>query len=159
VRLLLLSYIPSFVRTMTVNTGTTAAFDLNHQSIEVPNSRKPGQTGIYRSAIAGGELVTNPPHSNVRTLYENLQNSVKLYGKCPYLGTRYYDQKSKKWSSYVYQSYSEVAARASNFGSGLQNVYQKMNESNPNKANACHVGLYSVNRAEWVIADQGCLLL
>jgi len=140
-----------------VNTGTTAAFDLNHQSIEVPNSRKPGQTGIYRSAIAGGELVTNPPHSNVRTLYENLQNSFKLYGKCPYLGTRYYDQKSKKWSSYVYQSYSEVAARASNFGSGLQNVYQKMNESNPNKANACHVGLYSVNRAEWVIADQGCV--
>jgi long-chain acyl-CoA synthetase len=91
------------------------------------------------------EIIRQNPNSNgllepeIKTLYEVFRNGVKLSENSPCLGTRSGD-------SYVWSTYKEVEKRMEKFGSGLL-------ELSPKSKN---IGLYSINRPEWLIAEGGC---
>lgn len=53
---------------------------------------------------------------------------------------------------YKWISYSQVNQRLTNFGSGLLALRNMLQPGSP--ITQWHLGLYSINRPEWVIAEQ-----
>lgn len=82
----------------------------------------------------------------VATLCQNFARSERLFGNCRCLGTRRFESDGTR-GPYEFRTYKEIAALARYFGSGLKNLGAKRGE---------HIGIYSKNREEWVIADQAC---
>ena len=94
---------------------------------------------------------------------------MKISGNNPCLGTRAALSDGSA-GPYVWQTYNQVNTRLTNFGSGLvglglATVRAWCLLTNPGNAcmTACtcaqqraFVGLFSQNKAEWVIAEQGC---
>jgi long-chain acyl-CoA synthetase len=74
-----------------------------------------------------------------KTLYEVFRSGLKISRDNPCLGTRNGD-------SYIWLTYREVEKRFENFGSGLLNVLPSIK----------NVGIYSINRPEWLIAEGSC---
>ncbi|KAG9302450.1 hypothetical protein G9A89_006414 [Geosiphon pyriformis] len=120
-------------------------------SIELPNSRKPGQTGIYRNAFYP-ETLTVSFSPNVTTLYDNFQNAIKISRNRHCIGHRPYNKNAQKYENYVWQTYQEVADRATLFGSGL--IYLSETVVKNPETQQWPVGIYSNNRPEWFITDQ-----
>lgn len=65
-----------------------------------------------------------------------------------FLGTRRIENGEGK--EYVFETYAHVAKRVRDFAAGLKHLGLK------EKAN---VGLFSINRSEWIIAEHGCFHL
>ncbi|CAG8587684.1 8982_t:CDS:10 [Acaulospora morrowiae] len=123
-------------------------------SVELPNSRKPGQTGIYRNALRPDSLiVTFRP--DVKTLYENFQYALKISEDRPFLGHKPFNKSTRKYEPYSWQTYKQVAERVTNFGSGLMHLNDNVIK-NP-KSGQWTVGIYSNNRPEWFITDMANL--
>ncbi|KAF9904001.1 hypothetical protein EC991_003147 [Linnemannia zychae] len=96
------------------------------QAVELPGTRRPGQTG----------LLTSP--------------------NGPLLGERSFDPVSKAFGAYEWQTYVDVAARTTRFGSGLIHLHQQANGlSEP--AQGWSVGIWSINRSKWSMADIACV--
>eukprot|EP00906_Rhabdomonas_costata_P033434 RCo047128 len=127
----------------------------------VPNSedRAKGLGAIHRhpSTVNGlhGVFATGE-----RTLYETFQGGLKKSPNSPCLGHRPITGKDAKGAPvagpYVWQTYTEVFTRASNFGSGLMNldlvpVLPGTSITGPLRT----LGFFLKNRPEWVIAEQG----
>ncbi|KAJ3317208.1 Long chain acyl-CoA synthetase 7 peroxisomal [Blyttiomyces sp. JEL0837] len=89
----------------------------------------PGEGKPRRNAFLKNGLVALP--EGINSLYENFLSGVKASGP------------------FVWQSYNEIHKRVKNLGSGM--VKRGL------KANA-NIGLFSINRAEWVIAEQSCFM-
>jgi long-chain acyl-CoA synthetase len=84
-------------------------------------------------------------------------NSVKHYGNRNCFGTRFplaTDPKTgiTTWSGYQWKSYNDVHKDRVLFGAGLMTVYDLYIQ---NKTPSWYLGIYSVNRYEWVVADLG----
>ncbi|KAI9144437.1 hypothetical protein BKA69DRAFT_1112327 [Paraphysoderma sedebokerense] len=131
------------------------------QSVELPGTRKPGQTGIYRNSLSPKELVSlHPLKKDVKTLYNNFQSAAKQFPNNPCLGHRSFNPTTKKWSGYQWQTYGQVAERSTDFGSGLLSLYDRHILSDSSSATVpkekWHLGLFSINRPEWAIAEQSC---
>jgi len=131
-------------------------FDLERQSTELPGTRRPGETGIYRNAKFTNELVVfaNP---QITTLYENFMWGLKTSRDNPCIGHRplipgVRDQPARR-GPYVWQTYKQVEQRITNFGSGLLRVVADLNLS---QQSGFHVGIWAVNRPEWFITDNAC---
>nr|CAG8580182.1 10906_t:CDS:10 [Entrophospora candida] len=120
-------------------------------AIELPNTKKPGQTGIYRN-INSQEKITDVPSTGVRTLYENFEYALKTYGDNNCIGHRPYNKLNRKYGLYEWQTYKQVGERRSNFGSGLLHLSETVVKNNKNQQ--WTVGIYSINRPEWFITDQ-----
>lgn len=84
-------------------------------------------------------------------MYENFQRTVVLAGNEPCMGYRPIDSKGTA-GSFVFQTYNEIAARVTNFGSGLV----ARNFLSPNSDNMKLLGIYSKNCVSWVVAEQAC---
>ncbi|CAB4032338.1 Long-chain-fatty-acid-- ligase 1, partial [Paramuricea clavata] len=111
--------------------------DPNEQSVEVP-----GEGRARRTALS--EELIEHFYDNVNTLYEGFMRGVQLAGDKPCLGWRKdYDQE------YQWLTYNEVDERALCFGSGLLELGV---EAGPET----FIGIYSQNKVEWVLAEQGC---
>ncbi|POW14163.1 hypothetical protein PSTT_03226 [Puccinia striiformis] len=92
--------------------------DLNHQSLEVPGTRKPGQTGHYRNAaFSKFTTVVTPEKQFPRTYYEVFNFGLgKSYDK-PCLGHRPTNPVTGELEPfYVWQSYKDVDRRRTDFG-------------------------------------------
>jgi len=82
----------------------------------------------------------------VHTVYDLFQRGVKLGGDNPFLGWKPAADKPFQWISY-----NEVNSRAKAFGDGLVKLgYEASNET--------RVGIYSQNRPEYIVVDQGFLV-
>ncbi|GBC10155.1 hypothetical protein RclHR1_09390011 [Rhizophagus clarus] len=114
-------------------------------SVELPGTRKPGQTGIYRNALSPDNL-TSTIRKEVTTLYENFQYALKISKDRNCIGYRSYNKSTGQYGPYTWQTYKQTADRIDNFGSGL--LY--LNEN----AEQWTVGIYANNRPEWFITDQ-----
>jgi len=78
----------------------------------------------------------------IRTLYDLWNDSIQKQSSRPCLGTR--KKVGEKVGEYEFQTYTQVGKRRDNLASGLLNLGHKTDEP---------IGLYSINRPEWVIAD------
>ncbi|KAI8993667.1 hypothetical protein BDB01DRAFT_832453 [Pilobolus umbonatus] len=130
-----------------------AKFSLDKQTYEVPNSRQPGQTGIYRNAIQTELQATFSP--KVKTTVDLFNTGLKMSKDRPCLGVRpIKNPATGERGPYEWQTYRQVNHRITNFGSGLMNhLNHTMNEPRTSKI---PIGIWSINRPEWTIADIAC---
>ncbi|TPX59839.1 hypothetical protein PhCBS80983_g02251 [Powellomyces hirtus] len=125
------------------------------QAVELPGTRPEdgSETGIFRSALSPEELVKDYP--TVKTIYDLLENTIKHHPKGNCLGHREVIGRDKngalRWSDYKWQNYKTVGERRLNLGAGLQYIFEDvLGGAVDEKYN---LGIYSINRPEWLIAD------
>ncbi|KAJ1980505.1 medium-chain fatty acid-CoA ligase faa2 [Dimargaris verticillata] len=102
----------------------------------------PGEGKPRRHFIQGDKPLLSAPEG-INSLYENFLRGVKLAGDDPFLGHR--TVVNGEAGEYEWESYNKILERVKNFGAGLIHLGLKANDT---------LGLYSVNRREWVIGEQ-----
>ena len=95
------------------------------QCITVPNSKEPGYSAVYRNAKYPDQLQAYET-SEVRTLYESFEQSVKKFPKHDCLGSREYNKVTKSWGPYVWKSYEEIHAWKTHIGGGLLTLFDQL---------------------------------
>ncbi|KAF9921706.1 hypothetical protein FBU30_008227 [Linnemannia zychae] len=142
-------------------TSSISLYDKDHQGTELPGTRRPGQTGIYRRCEYEDELRSVPasrPH--IRTVYDAFQHGINLNPNNPMLGHRPWDPVTKAFGPYVWQTYQQVNDRVSRFGAGLVHIHTQniLGLDSLQAEQGWRVGLWSINRAEWTIASTSSML-
>ncbi|KAG0285696.1 hypothetical protein BGZ96_010111 [Linnemannia gamsii] len=101
--------------------------------------------------------MSNPstrPH--LRNVYNTFQHGLAISPNRPFVGERAWDPISKTYGPYEWQTYIEIDARATRFGSGLIHLHQQSNRlSEP--AQGWSVGIWSINRTGWTTTDIACV--
>ncbi|KAG8986740.1 hypothetical protein FRB94_002959 [Tulasnella sp. JGI-2019a] len=121
------------------------------QSVEVPNTKAPGQTAHYR----------NPKWNDLQgelgraTLPQLFESGLAQARDMPCLGHRKListGTESPKWApEYTWETYAEVDARRKAIGSALEGLFRS-GVCPPGKDFEA-VGIWSINRPEWQIVD------
>ncbi|KFQ40046.1 Long-chain-fatty-acid--CoA ligase 1 [Mesitornis unicolor] len=112
--------------------------DLAMQSVEVE-----GGEHARRSSLLNSDELLTYYYDDVRTVYEIFQRGVQVSSNGPCLGVR------KPNQPYEWISYKEVSDRAEYVGSALLHRGFK-------PSHVQYIGIFSQNRPEWVIIEQGC---
>lgn len=107
---------------------------------EPSRTRLEGETAVYRSREARNGLVRTA-YDDVKTLYDAFQHGLRLSRDRPCLGTRV------NMGPYVWKTYGEVQTMVDELGSGLQALGVPPGQDSM-------VGIYSINRMEWIVTDQ-----
>ncbi|KAJ3262091.1 Long chain acyl-CoA synthetase 7 peroxisomal [Boothiomyces macroporosus] len=102
--------------------------------------------GVPRRVYSTTSQIVGHPEG-IFNLHQNLLKGVERGGKGNFMGTR--KMVDGKAGEYEWQTYEDVLPRVINAGAGLVKLGLKQNQN---------VGLFSVNRAEWIIAEQGCFV-
>ncbi|KAI9594291.1 hypothetical protein BDF19DRAFT_445496 [Syncephalis fuscata] len=129
--------------------------DLKNQTIALPNTKRDGQTAIYRNSSNLGAL-TRTDDTGFTTCYDNIVISSKLFPNSPCLGHRPYDHQKHEYGPYVWESYTQIAERVEKAGAGLEHFYNSLGVYNtpntlPNQQYT--LGFYAVNRREWTLTE------
>lgn len=115
-------------------------------SVVLPEKLDTGIWNVYRSAKSPTKLVSRfPDHPEIGTLHDNFVHAVETYPDNKYLGTR--ARPDGTIGEYTWMTYAETASARQAIGSGL--LYNGIN------LGAC-VGLYFINRPEWLVVDHAC---
>ncbi|KAI9471484.1 medium-chain fatty acid-CoA ligase faa2 [Coemansia sp. RSA 989] len=121
----------------------------------VPNSEEPGYSAILRhKTTVDGKL--EDEHSKVTTLYELFNHAATQLANKPFVGARKFHIATRKFGDYEWVSASEAKQLVEDFGSGLDLVYQKYAPNRSSEGKFKHqqaLGIYSINRPEWVLAE------
>ncbi|XP_074883817.1 long-chain-fatty-acid--CoA ligase 1 isoform X2 [Buteo buteo] len=112
--------------------------DLAMQSVEVE-----GGEHARRSSLLNSDEPLIYYYDDVRTVYDIFQRGVQVSNNGPCLGVR------KPNQPYEWISYKEVSDRAECLGSALLHRGFK-------PSHVQYIGIFSQNRPEWVIIEQGC---
>ncbi|KAL0580215.1 medium-chain fatty acid-CoA ligase faa2 [Marasmius crinis-equi] len=130
-----------------------ADLPLHRQSVEVPGTKKPGQTGHYRNAIWGVTSTSGP--NAFTTLTEVFDNGLQVGRDQPCLGHRPQISANplKFADHYVWESWGSVDDRRRTLGSALHLLF-KNGELGGGDLEA--VGIWAQNRPEWQIIDLAC---
>uniref|UniRef100_A0A6N2LWB7 Long-chain-fatty-acid--CoA ligase n=2 Tax=Salix viminalis TaxID=40686 RepID=A0A6N2LWB7_SALVM len=115
-------------------------------SVCLPEKLQTGKWNVYRSARSPMKIVTRfHDHPEIETLHDNFVHAVKTFGDYKYLGTR--ARADGMIGEYTWMTYGEAGAAREAIGSALRfHGLQK---------GAC-IGLYFINRPEWLIVDHAC---
>ncbi|KAH9314266.1 hypothetical protein KI387_022893, partial [Taxus chinensis] len=115
-------------------------------SVILPEQLHTGKWNVYRSAKSPLKLVDRfPEHPEIGTLHENFLHAEDIYQHSKYLGTRV--RVDGTAGEYKWMTYGEAGTARSALGSGL--IYHGIPKG------AC-IGLYFINRPEWIITDHAC---
>ncbi|KAJ8491291.1 hypothetical protein OPV22_013012 [Ensete ventricosum] len=115
-------------------------------SVVLPEKLQTGKWNVYRSAQSPLKLTSRyPEHPDIGTLHDNFEHAVETFRDYKYLGTRI--RVDGTVGEYKWMTYGEAGTSRSAIGSGL--VYHGIRRA------AC-VGLYFINRPEWIIVDHAC---
>ncbi|KAK6911543.1 AMP-binding enzyme, C-terminal domain [Dillenia turbinata] len=115
-------------------------------SVVLPEKLQTGKWNVYRSARSPLMLVHRfPDHPDISTLHENFVHAVENFRDYKYLGTRI--RVDGTIGEYKWMTYGEVHTACSAIGSGL--MYHGLPKGSS-------IGLYFINRPEWVILDHAC---
>ncbi|NXC03080.1 ACSL1 ligase, partial [Orthonyx spaldingii] len=112
--------------------------DLAMQSVEVE-----GGEHARRSSLLNSDELLVYYYDDVRTVYDIFQRGLQVSNNGPCLGVR------KPNQPYEWISYKEVSDRAECVGSALLHRGFK-------PSHIQYIGIFSQNRPEWVIIEQGC---
>lgn len=115
-------------------------------SVVLPEKLQTGKWNVYRSARSPLKLVDRfPDHPDICTLHDNFVHASETFRDYKYLGTRFHEDGTI--GEYKWTTYGEAATARSAIGSGL--VARGIPKG------SC-IGLYFINRPEWVIVDHAC---
>ncbi|KAE8679943.1 Long chain acyl-CoA synthetase 7, peroxisomal [Hibiscus syriacus] len=115
-------------------------------SVVLPEKLQTGKWNVYRSARFPFQFVTRfPDHPNISTLHDNFEYAVDTFRDYKYLGTRIGDD--GKVGEYKWMTYGEAGTTRAAIGSDLIN--------HGITKGSC-VGIYFINRPEWLIVDHAC---
>ncbi|XP_074587550.1 long chain acyl-CoA synthetase 6, peroxisomal-like [Curcuma longa] len=115
-------------------------------SVVLPEKLQTGKWNVYRSARSPLKLVSSfAEHPDIATLHDNFEHAVKTFRNYKYLGTRI--RTDGTVGEYKWMTYGEIGSCRTAVGSGL--IYHGIPKG------AC-VGLYFINRPEWIIFDHAC---
>ncbi|XP_076951084.1 long chain acyl-CoA synthetase 7, peroxisomal-like [Bidens hawaiensis] len=129
-----------------VNATAGEFFDDRRYSVVLPEKLKSGKWNVYRSAHSPLKLVTRfPNHPEIETLHDNFVHAVDTFPDYKYLGSRV--RVDGTVGEYKWMTYGETATARSAIGSGLQ--YHGLSKG-------ARVGLYFINRPEWLVLDHAC---
>ncbi|KAG7086620.1 hypothetical protein E1B28_002563 [Marasmius oreades] len=125
-----------------------APFD--KQSVEVPGTKKPGQTGHYRNAIWG--LVSKDAPLTFSTVTEIFENGLTVGRNQPMLGHRPQISANplKFANHFVWESWGSVDDRRRAIGSALYSLFKNGDLGGGEYET---VGIWSQNRPEWQMID------
>jgi long-chain acyl-CoA synthetase len=112
-------------------------------SYEVEQEAIPGEGKARRVYSSTGPIPVTP--EGVTNLLENIQAGVQKAGDRNFLGHR--AMNGGVAGDYQWQSYNQVFARMKNVGYSLVDRGYKPGSN---------IGLFSINRPEWVISEYGC---
>lgn len=132
----------------TVQPNQTAGEFFTEQgySIVLPEKLQTGKWNVYRSAISPLKLVSRfPDHPDIGTLHDNFVHASETFKDYKYLGTRI--RADGTIGEYTWTTYGEAATARSAIGSGLV--------AHGIPKGSC-IGLYFINRPEWLIVDHAC---
>ncbi|KAI8462093.1 hypothetical protein BY996DRAFT_6429177 [Phakopsora pachyrhizi] len=132
--------------------------DLNNQSVEVPGSRKAGQTGHYRNGAYPNFTTVESSGLNLpRTEYEVFNHGLgRSYDK-PCLGHRPINPITGELENFlVWQTYKQVDQRRTDLGSGLINLQSQGILGPDVRRTGWTVGIWTHNRPEWQIVYHSC---
>ncbi|GBE82345.1 acetyl-CoA synthetase-like protein [Sparassis latifolia] len=120
------------------------------QMVEVPGTKRPGQTGHYRTAQY--PLITLQTPNMFTTLDEMFEEGLRVSANSPCLGHRpLVSAKPLQYADhYVWQSYATVDARKRALGSGLHKLFR---DGVLGGGEYETVGIWSRNTPEWQIVD------
>ncbi|XP_027936607.1 long chain acyl-CoA synthetase 6, peroxisomal [Vigna unguiculata] len=115
-------------------------------SVVLPEKLQTGKWNVYRSLRSPLQLVSKfPDHPEVGTLHDNFVRSVDTFRDYKYLGTRV--RVDGTVGEYKWMTYGEAGTARSAIGSGL--IYYGVPKGSS-------IGLYFINRPEWLILDHAC---
>ncbi|KAL3648944.1 Long chain acyl-CoA synthetase 6, peroxisomal [Castilleja foliolosa] len=115
-------------------------------SVVLPEKLQTGKWNVYRNPHHPFTLISRfIDHPEIATLHDNFVHAVETFPDNKYLGTRVREDGTV--GEYKWVTYGEASASRSAIGSGLIN-YQI--------PKGCCVGLYFVNRPEWLVVDHAC---
>ncbi|WJX21015.1 Long chain acyl-CoA synthetase 6, peroxisomal [Trifolium repens] len=115
-------------------------------SVVLPEKLRTGKWNVYRSARSPLKLMSRfPDHPDIGTLHDSFVRSVDTFRDYKYLGTRV--RVDGTVGEYKWMTYGEAGTARSAIGSGL------INYGIPKGSG---IGLYFVNRPEWLIVDHAC---
>ncbi|KAF0692232.1 hypothetical protein As57867_016612, partial [Aphanomyces stellatus] len=110
-------------------------------SIDIPNSAAPGFGPIR---VSPDNL---PLKEDTLTLWENFKIGLSISGDANFLGTRTRDSQDKA-GPYTWITYNQAHARAQRIATGLHSRLQLQRQD--------VVGVFSKNRAEWILTETAC---
>ncbi|KAK6143915.1 hypothetical protein DH2020_024263 [Rehmannia glutinosa] len=120
--------------------------DGQRYSAVLPEKLQTGKWNVYRSARSPLKLVDRfPEHPEIGTLHDNFVHSVENFQDYKYLGTRI--RVDGTVGEYKWMTYGESGTARSAIGSGLRHHGLQ---------SGARVGLYFINRPEWIIVDHAC---
>jgi len=124
--------------------------DLKRQSVQVPGTKRPGQTAHYRNAIFGYVDFNTP--GTFSTVPEIFDAGYALSKDKAFLGHRPLLSRNPLTHArhYVWQTYAEVDERRRNIGSAIHALFENGIVGGGEYPT---VGLWSQNRPEWVLVD------
>ncbi|XP_065863366.1 long chain acyl-CoA synthetase 6, peroxisomal-like [Euphorbia lathyris] len=128
--------------------NTTAAEFCSEQgySVALPEKLQTGKWNVYRSVRSPLKLVSRfPDHPDIGTLHDNFVRAVDTFRDYKYLGTRI--RVDGTVGDYKWMTYGEAGTARTAIGSGLR--YHGIQKG------SC-IGLYFINRPEWLIVDHAC---
>ncbi|KAL1811836.1 hypothetical protein ACET3Z_021901 [Daucus carota] len=115
-------------------------------SVVLPEKLQTGKWNVYRSARSPLKLLTRfPEHPEIGTLHDVFVHAVERFRDYKYLGTRI--RVDGTVGEYKWMTYGEADTARAAIGSGLCEYGLPKG--------AC-VGLYFINRPEWLIVDHSC---
>ncbi|KAJ1814715.1 medium-chain fatty acid-CoA ligase faa2 [Coemansia sp. RSA 2598] len=126
------------------------------KSYLVPGSAEPGYSAIMRNRTCKDNIFPDPA-KEVTTLYELFQHRVNVSPDTPFAGSRKFNAVTRKFGQYEWINSTKAAELVDQFGSGLDQVYQKYAPDAASTAQGTNaqqaLGIYSINRVEWLLAE------
>ncbi|KAJ3024570.1 UNVERIFIED_CONTAM: Long-chain-fatty-acid--CoA ligase 1 [Siphonaria sp. JEL0065] len=122
-------------------------------SVEVDDGEpaNPGEGKPRINAFAASvDPLPETSAANINSLHQNFLRGIEIGGDNPFLGTR--PVTNGLAGPYIWQTYNEVYKRVRNLGSGLMSRFP------PTKDDPPHIGIFALNRAEWIIVEQSCFM-
>ncbi|XP_024979633.1 long chain acyl-CoA synthetase 6, peroxisomal-like [Cynara cardunculus var. scolymus] len=115
-------------------------------SVVLPEKLQTGKWNVHRSTISPLKLLSRfPDHPDIGTLHDNFVYASETFRDYKYLGTRI--RADGTVGEYKWTTYGEAATARSAIGSGL------VAHGIPKGSS---IGLYFINRPEWIIVDHAC---
>ncbi|KAG9104856.1 hypothetical protein FRC06_008086 [Ceratobasidium sp. 370] len=131
--------------------------DYSRQGVEVPGTRKEGQTGHYRNGLWPDLITLDTPQPHVkpkpiRTLVDIFDSGLYKSRNEPFTGVRPALPDGSLAKYFEWSTYAEIDVRRRRVGSALE-VFRRNGELWNNGEKLQTVGLWSGNRPEWQVID------